>query len=215
MARPACQPGAQRRQGLDHEPGFAFQPTHVGHTHFEPASQHLQRHLLRVHQRQLHLQPRMDTYELGQRARHDGLAGEGAGADGQRTFFQPGEQADLAAQVGRAVQHRRPALEQQAAEGSGHHLLVRAVEEPHAQRLLQLGDAARDAGLRQVQRFRRAGEAAVLSQGDRQADQAQVVHHAFIVSIVNECVIDQMNDRWNTRRPAGRAALDTRQGHDR
>ena len=120
--------------------------------------------------------------QLGHRAADRDLRRERAGAHHQLARFEARELRELAPQRDLVREQRRAALEQQATEGRGLDAAASAVEETNAERVLEPGDAARERGLRDVQRLRRARVAAVMRQRDRVLEEAEVERHARTVS---------------------------------
>jgi hypothetical protein len=182
VAAAAGQVDAQARQHLDHQAFVLLQPGGGSQREVEASCQHLAGQIGGIGGRALDVQPRVVPDQPRDGACRLRFGQEGACADCQRTLFEPGEQADLAAQVGFALQHGVAAVEQHAAEGGGRDALGAAVEQRHAEQGLQRRDAARQAGLRHLHRLGRAREVAVPADGQRMADQAQFDGHASSVS---------------------------------
>jgi hypothetical protein len=84
------------------------------------------------------------------------------------------EEVDFAPQRLRVAQQGFAALDHDATETGGHGPLRGSIEQAHTERLLELGDSARQGRLRQAERFGGGYERPVLRQGGDKSDTAEV-----------------------------------------
>jgi hypothetical protein len=116
--------------------------------------------------------------DLGLRA----ASAQAARAERQATGARAAHQRDLPVERLGAVEHLTRMLEEHPPEVGRIHARASALEQRHADALLQDLNAARQRRLRQVQRAGGTGEAAFLGEGPRMSKEPEVDGHERIVS---------------------------------
>ncbi len=176
MSRTAREIGALRRQALHLQERFLCLRGGRGDADVRFRGEHVADDFGRVGGVALDPQPRVRDGHAGDRGGHHALGEVRAGTHRKRTRLEPGEQLDLAAHLGLALEHDGAAFEQHAAEHRGRRALVRALEQPDAEVALQRGDAARQRRLRETERLGGTREIAPLSEHQRVAEETILDH---------------------------------------